>query len=59
MPFPDPPKPRAPSAEGVVYGLGDLIDWAARGAKAYADARAQGLACVNFYESLRKEEGKQ
>ena len=56
MPFPDPPKPRAPSDNGVVYGLDDLIAWATQGAKAYADAKGQAQACVSFYQSLRSKQ---
>lgn len=37
----------------MTYSLDDIIAWATMSAKAYADARAQGLACIGFYNNLR------
>jgi len=37
----------------MTYSLDDIIAWATSGAKAYADARAQGLACIGFYNNLK------
>jgi len=53
MAFPLPPAPVARTTEGVVYDLDALITWASGGAKAYADAHSQGLACIGFYNNLK------
>lgn len=59
IPFPAPPAPVGRTTDGApMYDLADAFGWAGAGAKAYADARAQGLACVDFYHSLQRQEVK-
>ena len=39
----------------MTYSLDDIVAWATMGANAYADAKAQGLACIGFYNNLKSK----